>query len=898
MPDRWLARALLFLLPTNARRELFEPAGHDLQIVFATRRARLYSGAARAALRCWYVIKMLALFADCWRVVVTSVPDLTHTTDAPSTPVPRKPKERFAMVLYYIRHALRRLLREPAFTCAAGLTLALGVGANVAVFAVVEAVLLRPLPYADADRLVILNHRDQGTGRTKEFIAIGDYVDIAERQTIFDGFAGYGSFPVTVFGAEEPYRVAALQAAPGLLEMLKARPVVGRSLTPDDSRVGAGAVMMLGYELWKTRFGSDTSIVGRSVTVDTQPRLVVGIGPRGFRFPPTAVADVILPMTVPAQAPAERKSNWTFAVARLKSQGTAQDASRQLAVISHQMETEHPRSNQGSTYFVVPLRDALVGDTKPALVLLLSAVGVVLLIACANVANLLLARSMGRRREMAVRMALGAGRARLAGQLLTESLVLALVSSLAGVLVAQWGARALVGLIPKSVTIPGLMDVRINGTVLGFALGITVLATLAFSLVAALTVRSESAGAALVTGSRATMSVMARRATSGLVVAEIALATVLLVGAGLILRSFAGLLSVDPGFRYDHVLTLNIAVPADRYRDAGARDAFYARAFDALRAVPDVKDVGAAAVVPLTGNNWTVGFERPERPVQPGEHPPEVGWQVASGGYFKALQIPLVAGRLFDDRDRPGGGKVVIISEAIQKRFFPEGSAVGRQYKLGEQLMEIVGVVGDIRRTGLRDDPRADLYFPFESAAPTGTNLFVHTSSDPAHVLASVQGALRTVEPRTIFLETPRTLAEIASESVRVTQLVLWLLGIFAATALVLAAVGIYGVMSYVVRQRTREIGTRIALGATRHDILWLVMRQGAMIAALGTVGGIVAGLAAVRWLRSLLYGTSSWDPVTLGVAAAVLAATTLVACLVPARRAAAVDPARTLAEQ
>jgi putative ABC transport system permease protein len=392
------------------------------------------------------------------------------------------------------------------------------------------------------------------------------------------------------------------------------------------------------------------------------------------------------------------------------------------------------------------------------------------------------------------------------------------------------------------------------------------------------------------------MSTVARRATSGLVVVEVALAIVLLIGAGLILRSFAGLLAVDPGFRSDHVMTMGIAIPADRYRDVAAREAFYRRTFDELRSLPGVEAVGAAVVIPLTGNNWTVPFERPEQPVPAGERPPEVGWQVASGGYFTTLRIPLIAGRLFDERDRPNGKSVVIVSEAVQKRFFPNESAVGHLIKGGDGQMEIVGVVGDIRRAGLRDEPRADMYFPQESSPGTAITLFVRTASDPARSLASLQRAVRTIEPNTVFVD-PQTLADVASESMRVTKLVLWLLGIFAATALVLAAIGIYGVMSYVVRQRTHEIGTRIALGATRHNILWLVMREGVGIAAMGTIAGLLIGLAAARSLGSILYGISASDPVTLGFAAVVLFATTMAACYLPARRAASVDPARTLAE-
>ena len=433
---------------------------------------------------------------------------------------------------------------------------------------------------------------------------------------------------------------------------------------------------------------------------------------------------------------------------------------------------------------------------------------------------------------------------------------------------------------------------------LAFTLGIVVLTTLVFGLVAALTVRSERAVGVLNASRGSSIGAKARRATSTLVVAEVALAIMLLVGAGLILRSFAGLLAVDPGFRTENVLTMSLQLPGNRYREFGARDAFYRRAFAEVRAVPGVQEIGVAVVTPLTGNNWTAPFERPEQPVPAGERPPEVGWQLASNGYFKALQIPLVSGRLFDDRDAgekaPG---VVIVSEAIQKRFFPNESAVGKQLKQGDQRLEIVGVVGNIRRAGLRDEPRADMYFPFEHNVPGQITVFVRTASDPDRSLSAIKAAIARVEP-TAFIADVQTLSQVASESERVTRVVLWLLGIFAATSLALAAIGIYGVMSYAVRQRTREIGTRIALGATRRNILWLVLQQGAVIAAVGTVVGLATGLATTRFLSSILYGVSGSDPLTLTGAVMVLVVTIMLACYFPARRAASVDPAKTLAEQ
>ena len=898
MPDARLGRVLGALLPGRIAADAFEPAYEDLRADFLVRRQDRASTLGVAALFVRYVALAVVLYVDCWRLAIGGAFGRHHDL-RPTHPILIEPRqtERFSMFVYLVRHAFRQLVREPAFTIAALMTLALGVGANVAVFAVVEAVLLRPLPYANADDLVILNHRDKRTGITKEFIAIGDYVDLARRQTTFESLTAYGRGQTSIVDRDQPYRVDVLGSGPGLMELLRVRPLLGRSITEADTREGAPPVIVLGYRTWQEHFGGDPSIVGRVIRMEQSERQVVGVAPEGFTFPPTATTGVIIPLTLPSVAPAERRAGWAFAIGRLEPGRTIEGAATNLTALSRQFEGEFPQSNVGSEYYPLGLRTALAGNTKPALVLLFAAVGVVLLIACANVANLLLARSLGRRREMSVRLALGAGGGRLAAQLLTESLVLAVVAGVAGVLMAYWGAQALVALLPQSGNVPGLSEVRINANVLGFTLGIVVLTTMVFALVAALTVRSEKAIGVLNASRGTSVGAKARRATSMLVVAEVALSIVLLVGAGLILRSFASLLAVDPGFRTANVMTMELQLPGNRYRERPLRDAFYQRAIAEMKALPGVEEIGAAAVTPLTGNNWTAPFERLEQPLPAGERPPEVGWQLASNGYFRALQIPLVAGRLFDERDDDKAPQVVIVSEAIQKRFFPNESALGKFVRQGDQKLEIVGVVGNIRRAGLRDEPRADMYFPFERFKPGQTTLFVRTATDPTKSLAALKAAIERAEPNA-FIANPQTLAHVASESERVTRVVLWLLGVFAVTSLVLAAVGIYGVMSYAVRQRTREIGTRIALGASRTNILWLVLQQGATIAVVGTVVGLATGLATTRFLSSILYGVKGTDPITLTGAVVLLVVTIMLACYVPARRAASVDPAKTLAEQ
>jgi predicted permease len=856
-----LASLLRALLPAGVRRDLFDPALLDL-----------YGEAARTGRGT--ILGTIGIFFECWRLA---------------------PAEVLEMVWHDLRHGLRLLVREPGFTAAAILTLALGVGANAAVFAVVNAALLRPLPYPDADRLLLLHHRDRRTGFTKEFIAMGDFVDLRARQRTFESLAGFGTGKLAVFGEGDPFDLALLQATPDLMDLLRMRPSLGRALTPEDARRGAAPVMLLGYDIWRDRFHADPALVGRSITLGSTRRQVVGITVPGFRFPANARTDGVLPMTVPAEAPAARKSGWTFAVGRLATGASADEAQVDLATISRQMEREHPGDNQGSEYHARTLRDAMIGDTRRALVLLLAAVALVMVMACVNVANLLVARAVGRRQEMAVRVALGAGRSRLIAQSIAESLVLAAIAGAAGILAAHWATPMLVHLVPASVNLPGLASIGIDRTVLTFTAGLTIATAIGFGLISAFGIQVGDAAGALVNPGRVTSTGAARRASAALVVVETALAIVLLTGAGLVLRSFWRLVAVDPGFQPAGVLTADIALPPDRYREGDARAAFYRRMYDALERLDAVQDAGVAAVTPLTGNNWTVGFERVDRPVPAGQRPPDVGWQLASGGYFAALQIPLREGRLFNAADRPGGPQVVIISEAIKDRYFAGEDPIGRRVKVDAGDAEIVGVVGNIRRAALTDAPREDVYYPAEQAPVQSTTLFIRTNGVPLSALPSVQAALRAIEPL-VVVRNVTTLDDVVRESTQLTRLALWLLAAFAATALALAAVGIYGVMAYAVRQRTREIGMRVALGATASNILWLMMRDGILVAGLGAAIGLGAGVAFARWMSALLFATSPTDPLTLAAAALVLLAVAAAACYLPARRATRVDPVRTLA--
>ena len=533
----------------------------------------------------------------------------------------------------------------------------------------------------------------------------------------------------------------------------------------------------------------------------------------------------------------------------------------------------------------------LVGDTRKPLLLLLGAVGFVLLMACANVGNLMLARALGRRRELAVRLALGASPRRLAAQVLLEALCLAAAGGALALVIAWNAAPVLAALVPNASAVPGLETAGVNGSVLLFALGSSVVATLIFGGVACLGVMRRDSGA--LRERQGTLTPRATFAASGLVATQVALAVILLAGAGLTLRSFSNLLAVNPGFTPAGVLTLQLSLPQGRYDADDARRAFYGRAFEALEALPNIDTVGAAMVTPLTGNNWSAPLQRVDRPLPAGQRPPEVGWQMASRGYFTALQIPLRAGRLFEASDATGPA-VVIISEAAATRHFPGEQPLGHRISLGDMEAEIVGVVGNIRRASLTDDPRADLYFPFERVMPPTTTLFLRASGDPTASLPSVRAAIRALEPQAVLDQT-QTLAAIAEDSAAVTRLATRLLGGFAILALLLAAVGVYGVMAYRVRRRTRELGTRLALGATPGGIVWMVLRQSGRVVAVGLMVGAVAAVAFGRTLSSVLFNVAPWDPGVLASTAAVLAAVSLLASYLPARRAGRVNPATVL---
>ena len=795
------------------------------------------------------------------------------------------------MLHYEIRHALSLFRKEPGFAATAVLTLLVGIGANVALFGLVEAVLLRPLAYDRAGDLVMLRHRDLRTGLTKPDVAIGDFLDLRARQHSLESLGGYGGYQTTYLNGAQPRRIEGAVVSPDTLQALRVRPTLGRLLGDGDAVQGAPPVAMVSHEFWRTELGSDERVLSRTLQLGPSRVAVAGVLPAGFRMPGMRDTQIVVAQALPSAAPAARRSGWIYALGRLRGGRTVAEAAAEFTALSQQFERDHPQQNTGSRYDVLSMRDALVGDTRRPLLLLLGAMAFVLMMACANVGNLMLARALGRQHEIGVRMALGASRGRLVRQLLTEGLALALAGGALSVVVAWYVTPAAAALVPDGVLVPGLDDVSVNPAILLFALCASIVTALLFASVASLGVAREAAGAPR--ERHGTIAPGARRAASSLVVVEVALAVVLLAGASLTLRSFANQLAVNPGFDPSDVLTLQLALPAGRYESDDARRGFYRQAFDTIGALPGVSDAGAAMVTPLTGNNWTAPLQRVDRPVPAGERPPEVGWQLASRGYFESLRIPLHSGRLFEPADATGP-PVVIVSQSVADRHFTGESVLGRRIDLGDVQAEIVGIVGDIRRASLTDAPRADLYFPFERMTTPSTTLFVRSTGDAAATLSGIRRAVLAIEPHAV-VDRPETLAHVAQESAAVARLAAWLLGAFAGIALLLAVVGVYGVMSYRVRRRTRELGTRVALGATPGAIVRLVLRQAVVLLAAGLGIGAAGALALGDALEGLLYDVAPHDPISVATAALLLGAASIAASYVPAHRAARVDPVKAL---
>ncbi|MEP6690597.1 MAG: ABC transporter permease [Gemmatimonadaceae bacterium] len=797
-----------------------------------------------------------------------------------------------------VAYAWRMLRRSPGFTVIAALTLALGIGANTAIFSVVNAVLLRSLPFDDADQVVRVISTRKGKNSAMSYL---DFVDYRAQTKSLSGLSAISVDPHNLTGTDAaPLRVSGGTSSANLFSVMGARAALGRAFAPGDDAPGAPKTVVLGDALWRGRFNADRGIIGRVIALDGVPHVVIGVMPKGIEYPAGLDLWTAL-MPGPGELdPDGRGSHSLEAVGRLKSGVPVDQAERELMALGRQLETTYPLTNVGRGIRVTTVRDYIVGPIQKPLLILLGAVGFVLLIACANVANLFLVRASARGSEIAIRTALGAGRPRLVRQLVTESLLLAMIGGAAGVALAAWGTAALVRLGPDSI--PRLSDVGLDAGVLAFTALVTLATGFLFGLLPAMHATTTDLAGALRAGSRGTRTRPgSRRARNTIVVSEVALAVMLLSGAGLLIRSFAHLLSVDPGFRADHLATFSIALPQAKYPTSENARVFVRRLEEKMRALPGAQSAAVVVGRPLGEWDASTSYVVAGRPLLPQGQRPSVHIRVTTADYIKTMGIRLVKGRTFSDADRRESQHVVLVNESMAKRDFPGADPIGKTIKLGwdsdeDGTMggEIVGIVGDIKQYGLASSDEAQVLIPFEQWPISELHVMVRSSAPPLTVFAAARAAVREIDPD-LPLDAPMTMEAAVASSVARPRFYAMLLGIFATVALVLAAVGLYGVISYAVSQRTHEIGIRIALGASRDRVLRMVVGQGLGLTVIGVVVGVGLAAAVTRVLSSLLFGISATDPATFATVGTVLLLVAALASAIPARRATRVDPVAAL---
>ncbi|MBV8858086.1 MAG: ABC transporter permease [Acidobacteria bacterium] len=804
-------------------------------------------------------------------------------------------------LLQDLRFGVRTLGKSKGFTAVAVLTLALGIGANTAIFSVVNGLLLRPLPYADSERLAIIWTHSPGANVAQDWPSPGQFSAVKAAATSFEDLALAQGQSLNLAGESGAERIGAVRTTSNMFALLGARPAVGRVFLPEEDAPGRPRTVVLSHGLWQRRFGSDPSAVGRALTLNGQSYEVVGVMPAdfqlGYEVMPTVgavqQADVLLPLPLSAEGMARQGDENYNIVARLKPGATFERAQAELNLAARNLAQQFPENYPQSRAFsfsVRPLLEQVVGDVRPALLILLGAVAFVLLIACANVANLLLARAAVREKEMAVRTAIGAGRWRIVRQLLTESVALSFVGGALGLLVAFWGLDALRALSPGNI--PRLQNVALDGRVLLFTSAVTTLTGVLFGLAPALRGSRVNLGETLKEGGRALAGGGGQRLRNALVVAEVALSLVLLVGAGLLIRSFMRVQQVEPGFDARGVASLRLSVGGTGYQGERSSE-FYRQLLERARALPGVESAGLVTILPLGGGIGWGGVTIEGYVPAGGQDAIQADYRVAGMGYFETMRVPLKSGRYFDERDAKDSTPVAIIDESMARTYWRGADPVGRRLKTGGDdapWLTIVGVVGGVKQYALDTDSRVTVYLP-HGQNPSGTMYLVaRTSSDPDALAPALVREARAIEPNVAVFDV-KTMEGRLSESLARRRFAMLALGLFALVALLLAAVGIYGVMSYSVAQRTREIGVRVALGASRRDVLGLVLKRGMLLALVGIGAGLAGAFALTRLMASLLFGVSAADPVTYAAIALLLGTAALLACYVPARRATKVDP-------
>jgi putative ABC transport system permease protein len=812
-----------------------------------------------------------------------------------------------------VRFGLRMLLKSPGFAIVTVLALALGIGANTAIFSVVNGILLRPLPYKTADRLTFLSEWSQQVPNMS--VSYPNFQDWRAQNHSFEELAAFRSNGYVLTGAGEPERLSAREVSQGFFNALGVAPATGRNFTTDEDRAGANRTVLLSYGVWQRRFGANPSVVGQTLTLNNEGYTVIGILPQSFEW--QAPVDIYVPLGLNADRMQVRDNHpGIYLLGLLKPGVTIEQASADLTAITQRLAQQYPQSNAGTSFTINSLQYTATQSIRSQLFVLLAAVAFVLLIACANVANLLLARAASRGREIAIRTALGAGRARIVRQLLTESLLLSLAGGGLGLLLATWGVDLLLASVSNSVPNNLIANVRLDSRVLVFTLVASVVTGLLFGLAPAIQISKTNLNESLKEGGRSGSEGGARhRIRSFLVVAEIALSLLLLVGAGLLVKSFLNLRQADIGFNPDNVLTMRLALPEARYKENGQIENFYRALVQRVQTLPGVESAAITVGLPMNGGIES-GVTAEGHEVTDVKDVTVAVNLTVSPDYFKTMNIPVVEGRAFTDQDREGAPRVAIIDEMMAAKFFPGQSAVGKRIRLGgappqngmapPPWMEIVGVVKHVRHYGANETARVELYRPyFQLPIPVDSplaqgqpvtfnrsmNLAVRSaSSNPAALTGSIRQAVQEIDQE-LPISAVQPMNDIVEQTISPQRFATWMLGLFAASALLLAALGIYGVMAYSVTQRTHEIGIRMALGAERRDVLRMVVGQGMKLAVIGVAVGLVGAFAATRAMSTLLFGVNASDPLTYGGVAVLLTAVALLACLLPARRATKVDP-------
>ena len=793
-----------------------------------------------------------------------------------------------------LRYGVRSFLKRPGFLFIAISTLALGIGATTAMFTVVNSVLLRPLNFPEPERIVRFQGINPRQGITESNMSVPDIVDWQTQSQSFEQIAGFVSGGVFLNIGDETERVRATAVTTDFFPLFKTNPISGRTIQADDMKEGAEAAVVISHALWQRRFGGTSDVVGRKIMMNGKPATIVGIMPAGFNYPNDAEVWAAFQLK-PTEEP--RDNRYVSVVSRLKPGASLSQAQSEMDTISQRLSQNYSETNSGWGVRLTELRESLVGELKTSLIVLLSAVGFVLLIACANVANLLLARAATRQKEIAVRTALGASRLRVVRQLLTESVLLSVVSGIAGLALSIWLIKLLIAITPPNT--PRIDEVGIDLRVFGFTLTVTVLAGLLFGLVPALQTSRPNLNEELKdNGQRGSETGGRNRVGSFLIVSEIAISFILLAGAGLLIKSFMHLREINPGFNSDNVLVMRLTSPPGKYAQGEPRAQIFKQLVDQVKATPGVQSAGVILSLPLGGDTFNVwrGLIREGRPMTP-EEQTNAQHLAITPDYFQALQVPLKAGRFFTDQDNLKSTKVVIINEKLARELFPGESPISKHFSIWRDEKfprEVVGVVGDTRQS-LDEEPGQQMYVPYAQDPTWGSlSLVVRTSGEPTALAGSVREAIRTVD-KAVPNYNLKTMNDVVFTSAAPRRVPMLLLTVLAGAAMLLAMLGIYGVTSYYVAQRTHEIGVRMALGAQIVDVLKLVLKRAMLLALIGIVIGSAGAVAVTRYMTTLLFGVKPIDVVTFVAVGAVLALVVLIACVVPARKAAKIDPLEAL---